>query len=112
MSALVIVALFAILLVLFGALLGAELQDRRYEGERRRLAEQRRELNARWWALRNRGAAVDVTVPGHNVILPLVVDPTTRTDGQQMSQQAAPGIRRPDKSDETALPNGHGYQRR
>jgi cell division protein FtsL len=74
MTALVIVALFGVLLVLFGAVIGAEFQDRMHEGQRRRLALQRREVNARWRALQHRGAAFELAVPGHNVIVPIAFD--------------------------------------
>ena len=74
MSALVIVALFSILLVLFGAVIGAEFQDKLHEGQRRRLADQRREVNARWRALRSRGAAFELALPGHQMVMPVAFD--------------------------------------
>jgi len=74
MTALVIVALFGVLLLLIGAVIGAEFQDRMHEGQRRRLAVQRREVNARWRALRNKGAAFELAVPGHHVIMPVAFD--------------------------------------
>ena len=74
MSALVIVGLFGVLLMLFGALVGAELQDRLHEGQRRRMAQQRREFNARWRALQNRGAAFELAMQGSNAVMPVVLD--------------------------------------
>lgn len=56
MSALIIVALFCALLLLAGAMIGAELQDRVHEAQRRRMAhaqlELRRELDTAWSLLR------------------------------------------------------------
>ncbi|HEY3261480.1 MAG TPA: hypothetical protein VGJ95_14635 [Pseudonocardiaceae bacterium] len=74
MSALVIVGLFGLLLVLLGAVIGAELQDRLHEGQRRRLAMRRREINARWRALQSRGAAFEMAIPGSNVVMPIALE--------------------------------------
>lgn len=46
MIALIVVGLIALLLMLLGAIVGAELQSRVQEGQRRRLAERTRRLNA------------------------------------------------------------------
>ena len=51
MNVLLVVVLSAILLVALGCLLGAELQDRLLEGQRRRLAARRHELNIAWRTL-------------------------------------------------------------
>ena len=74
MTPIMIVALFGVLLVLFGAAIGAEFQDRMHEGQRRRMAVQRREINARWRALRARGAAADLVLPFHQMILPVALE--------------------------------------
>jgi hypothetical protein len=74
MSGLMIVIVFGILLVLFGAVIGAELQDKRHEAQRRRMAQQRREINTRWQALQGRGAAFELAVPGRGVVIPLDYD--------------------------------------
>lgn len=71
MSAIAFLAMVAVLLVLFGAVLGAELQDKLHEGQRRRMAQRQREINARWRALESRGSAVELTWPGRHAVLPV-----------------------------------------
>jgi hypothetical protein len=74
MTSLVIVALFGVLLVLFGAVLGAEFQDRVHEGQRRRMAHRQREVNARWRAMQGRGAAVELTWPSRQLVIPIAFE--------------------------------------
>ena len=71
MTSLVIVAMFAVLLVLFGAAVGAELQDRVHEQQRRRMAERQRQVNARWRAMENQGTAVELTWPSRELVIPV-----------------------------------------
>jgi hypothetical protein len=51
MNALVLVALMAVVLMLIGGMLGAELQDKLHEGQRRRMARRQEIVNERWRAL-------------------------------------------------------------
>jgi hypothetical protein len=74
MTALVIVAMFCVLLVLFGAVVGAEFQDRVHEGQRRRMADRQRQVNARWRALQGRGAAFEMAMPNHHIVIPIAFD--------------------------------------
>ena len=74
MAALVVVTLCGVLLVLIGALIGAEFQDRIGEGQRRRAAHQRRELNAHWRALQGRNSALELALLGHQVVTPIALD--------------------------------------
>lgn len=73
MTELMIVALFGLLLVLFGALLGAEVQDKLQEGRRRRTAYIQRQVNARWRAMEDRGSAFELPWPGSQLVIPVAV---------------------------------------
>jgi hypothetical protein len=71
--ALVMIAMFGVLLALFGALVGAELTDRHYEGYRRRAAIQRRELNERWRLLQGRNS-LEPAMLGPHVLVPIALE--------------------------------------
>lgn len=71
--ALVMIATFGVLLALFGALVGAELTDRRYEGYRRRAAIQRREVNERWRLLQGR-SSFEPALAGPHRLVPIALE--------------------------------------
>jgi hypothetical protein len=83
MTTFMIVGLSGAVLMLLGAAIGVAFQDRVYEDRRRRMAIQRREINARWRAVRalqHGGAAFGLAAPGHQVILPLTFDADDDSD--------------------------------
>ncbi|HEY0638113.1 MAG TPA: hypothetical protein VGD67_10735 [Pseudonocardiaceae bacterium] len=68
MTALVLAGLMALLLVLFGAVIGAEIQDKLHEGQRRRQARRIRQVNQRWRALDDDDAALRLMATRHLVV--------------------------------------------
>jgi|GEM_PF-6625903 len=74
MTALVIFATYSTLLVLVGVAMGAGWQDRLNEGNRRRAAIQRRDLNARWRALQGRNSTLELALLGHQVVMPIALE--------------------------------------
>lgn len=74
MTAIVLVTLFGAVLMLLGAAVGAEIQDRLSEDRRRRTAHRQRQVNARWRALQNQGGAYDLTPFMNNpLVIPVAV---------------------------------------
>lgn len=74
MSTFMIIGIVGALLMLAGAIIGATFQDRVYEGQRRRLAAQRREINARLRTLQHGSPVFELATPGRRVILPFAFD--------------------------------------
>lgn len=73
MTALVLVALFAIVLVLFGAMIGAEVQDKLHEGQRRRMARRQQQVNATWRALNPDTSSFELSWPTRRLVIPVAV---------------------------------------
>lgn len=71
MTALVLVALFALVLVLLGAMLGAEIQDKLHEGQRRRHARNQQAVNARWRAMTDDGRSFELNWPTERLVIPV-----------------------------------------
>lgn len=71
MTPLVLVTMFGVVLMLIGVAIGADVQDRLHEGQRRASADRRREVDARWRALQGSGSAVALAMPTHEAIAPV-----------------------------------------
>jgi len=73
MTALIIVGLFALLLLLAGAALGASWQNKLNEGQRRRTASHRREMHTIRQSLENRATTIEFEWPDRRMVLPVAV---------------------------------------
>lgn len=73
MTALMLVALLALTLMLFGALIGAEIQDKLHEAHRRRMARRLEQAQARTYVLDDDGRSFELAWPTRQLAVPLAI---------------------------------------